>query len=142
MKISILLIIYYFHKFKGVKMKNKLIQLQDKIENNKISLKIKRKIVAFLSPMLVILSPYIAYADISGVNMDVDENTAFAGMINVVIKIAKYVGISLVIVGIITFLEAQHSENPERKTTSIKLFVTGVCLVGIEYLLKATGLVH
>ncbi|WP_039931067.1 DUF6750 family protein [Anaerococcus lactolyticus] len=123
-------------------MKNKLIQLQDKIENNKISLKIKRKIVAFLSPMLVILSPYIAYADISGVNMDVDENTAFAGMINVVIKIAKYVGISLVIVGIITFLEAQHSENPERKTTSIKLFVTGVCLVGIEYLLKATGLVH
>lgn len=123
-------------------MKNKLIQLQDKIENNKISLKIKRKIVAFLSPMLVILSPYIAYADISGVNLDVDENTAFAGMINVVIKIAKYVGISLVIVGIITFLEAQHSENPEKKTTSIKVFTTGVVLVGIEYLLKATGLVH
>lgn len=123
-------------------MKNKLIQLQDKIENNKISLKIKRKIVAFLSPMLVILSPYVAYADISGVNMDVDENTAFAGMINVVIKIAKYVGIALLIVGVITFLEAQSSENPERKTTSIKLFATGVGLVGIEFLLKATGLVN
>lgn len=123
-------------------MKDKLIQLQDKIENNKISLKIKRRIVAFLSPMLVILSPYIAYADISGVNMDVDENTAFAGMINVVIKITKYVGIALLIVGVITFLESQSSENPERKITSIKLFAIGVGLVGIEYLLKASGLVN
>lgn len=123
-------------------MKNKLIQLQDRIENNKISLKIKRKIVALLSPILILISPYVAYADISGVNLDVDEKSAFTGMINVVIKIAKYVGITLLIVGIIAFIEAQQSENHERKITAIKTLAVGVILVGIEYLLKTTGLVH
>lgn len=123
-------------------MKNKLMQLQDKIENNKISLKIKKKIVAFLSPILILISPYVAYADISGVNLDVDEKSAFAGMVNVVIKIAKYVGITLLIVGVIAFIEAQQSENHERKITAIKTLAVGVTLVGIEFLLKSTGLVH
>lgn len=102
--------------------------------------KVMIKTLVFVSALLA-GTPFESFADISSVNTDVDENTAIAGMANVFVKVAKYVGIVLIFGGIIGIVEAQMSDNPERKSTAAKALGVGVLLVGAEMVLKATGLV-
>lgn len=102
--------------------------------------KVMIKTLVFVSALLA-GTPFESLADISSVNTDVDENTAIAGMANVFVKVAKYVGIVLIFGGIIGIVEAQMSDNPERKSTAAKALGVGVLLVGAEMVLKATGLV-
>lgn len=135
-------------------MQNLKIKNNEVVENNKekgfvanLSSKIIRNINKIMLKTLVFVSallagtPFESLADISSVNTDVDENTAIAGMANVFVKVAKYVGIVLIFGGIIGIVEAQMSDNPERKSTAAKALGVGVLLVGAEMVLKATGLV-
>lgn len=102
--------------------------------------KISFKALALISTLLVGTPFYEAFADISNVNTDIDEQTAMTGIANVFVKVAKYIGFVLIFGGIMGIVEAQMSDNPERRSTAAKVLGAGVLFVGIEMVLKATGI--
>lgn len=121
-------------------IKNKINKLQEKFENNKLTKRAKKVLIAMIVSVLSIV-PQSVLASSINVNMDLDEKAAFGGLILVAITIAKYVGYFLVVAGVFGFIEAQQSENPERKNTSIKGLAVGAALIGGEFLLRKSGII-
>lgn len=102
--------------------------------------KVMIKTLVFVSALLA-GTPFESFADISSVNTDIDENSAMAGTANVFVKVARYVGFALFIGGIIGIIEAQLTDNPDRKSMAAKAMGVGVLLIGVEMVLRATGFV-
>lgn len=94
-------------------------------------------VMAYLTSALMVCAPSLAVT-IKG-NLDMD--TVFGNMADIIIKIAFYVGAMVVIGGIFQMVLAYKDDNADGQTRAIRLIVVGVALIGFESLLKLGGIV-
>lgn len=121
-------------------IKEKMLQTKEKIKSNNAVKKLNKKIGGFLAALLVAITPMVSHADISNVNVDsINEESAIVGFVNLVLRVGLYVGIALIIIGIMQLAESQMSDAPERRASGAKMLVAGVILVGLEQFVKRMG---
>ena len=73
----------------------------------------------------------------TNINMD----TLFGNMADIVIKIAFYVGALIAIGGVFTLILAYKDDNAEGQSRAVRLIVVGVMLVGFQTVLKIAGII-
>ena len=72
---------------------------------------------------------------------NIDMDSLFGNMADIVIKMAFYVGVIIAISGIFSLVLAYKDDNSEGQTRAIRLIIVGVMLVGFETVLKLAGIV-
>ena len=75
------------------------------------------------------------------IKTDISLDTIFGGVIDVIIKLALYVGILMAAGGIFSLVLAYKDENAEAQTRSARYIVVGVFLIGLRLLLQTVGLI-
>lgn len=75
------------------------------------------------------------------INTNISMENLFGSMADVVILIARYVGLFMAIIGVLSLLMAMHQENPDGQNRAIKVIVIGAALVGFEQVLRLTGII-
>lgn len=75
------------------------------------------------------------------VNPNLDMASLMGAVADLIIEIAKWVGIVLVITAAMNFFLALKDENAEAQSRAIKLLVIGSCLVGFGTLLRTVGII-
>ncbi len=77
----------------------------------------------------------------SHINPDVDIDSLFGGIIDIINKIAFYVGAILVVGGIFSLILAYKDENADQQARSIRNIVVGVSLMSLPIFLQMAGIV-
>lgn len=77
----------------------------------------------------------------SQINPDVDIDSLFGGIIDIINKIAFYVGAILVVGGIFSLILAYKDENADQQARSIRNIVVGVSLMSLPVFLQMAGIV-
>lgn len=72
---------------------------------------------------------------------DIDMDTLFGKMADIVIKIAFYVGALIAIGGIFSLIFAYKDDNAEGQSRAVRLIVVGVMLVGFKTVLQLAGII-
>lgn len=104
------------------------------------AVKLNRCVTAgFMSLMFMICSAVPASA--VTINPNATTEGLVGGIIDVVLKVAFYIGFVLAAVGVFTFIFAFKDDNAESQSRGARLTVIGVVLIGLEVIIKLTGLV-
>lgn len=74
------------------------------------------------------------------ISQNMDLNTLFGGIVDIIMQIAFYVGGILVIGGVFSLLLAYKDENADAQAKAVRLIVIGGALVGLRVLLQAAGI--
>lgn len=75
------------------------------------------------------------------VNTNIDLDSMMGGIIDIIIKLAMYVGIALAAGGVFSWLLAYKDENSDNQARGIRLVVIGGALIGLRGLLALTGII-
>lgn len=86
---------------------------------------------------MVAMQPTLCIKFKTGLTMDNLMN----GMGGIVIQIARYIGMFVIISGVLQLLLAYKDDNAEGQTRAIRLCVIGIALVGFEVLLRTVGII-
>lgn len=84
------------------------------------------------------LSPHVMLTTINA-NMDLD--TLFGGVADIIIKLAFYIGAILAIGGVMSLLLAYKDENADAQSRAVRLIVIGGALLGLRTLLQMAGII-
>lgn len=72
---------------------------------------------------------------------NVDTGQVIGGILDVIFKIALYVGIVITVIGVFSFILAFKDDNAEQQSRGIRLAVVGAALMGLKVLVGLTGLI-
>ena len=76
------------------------------------------------------------------INTNLDLDSLFGGIVDIIIKIAMYVGIALAVGGVFTLVLAYKDENAEGQSRAVRIIVVGGALIGLRVLLQTAGLIN
>lgn len=91
----------------------------------------------WLSSLMLATQPTLC-VKIKG-NLDMD--TVFGSMADIVIKIAFYVGALIAIGGVFSLVLAYKDDNAEGQTRAVRLIVVGCVLIGFKTILSLAGII-
>jgi len=86
---------------------------------------------------MMVMQPTLCISFKSNLSMDSLMN----GMGGLVIQIARYIGMFIILSGVLQLLLAYKDDNAEGQTRAIRLCVIGIALVGFEPLLRTVGII-
>lgn len=75
------------------------------------------------------------------INTDIDLDSLFGGIIDIIIKIGMYVGIVLAAGGVFSLVLAYKDENADGQSRAIRVLVVGGALIGLRVLLQTAGII-
>ena len=75
------------------------------------------------------------------VNANVDLDTLIGGIVDIIIKMASYVGMVLVIGGIFQLILAYKDDNADSQSRAIRNIVVGASLMGLRIFLVMAGII-
>lgn len=90
-----------------------------------------------LATLPMVMAPTLCVTIQSNINMD----TLFGNMADIIIKIAFYVGALIAIGGIFSLIVAYKDDNADGQTRAVRLIVVGVVLIGFKTILDIAGIV-
>lgn len=76
------------------------------------------------------------------INTNLDLNSLFGGVVDIIIQIAMYVGIALAVGGVFSLVLAYKDENAEGQSRAVRVIVVGGALIGLRVLLQTAGLIN
>ena len=76
------------------------------------------------------------------INTNLDLNSLFGGVVDIIIQIAMYVGIALAVGGVFSLVLAYKDENAEGQSRAVRIIVVGGALIGLRVLLQTAGLIN
>jgi|GEM_PF-2198717 hypothetical protein len=76
------------------------------------------------------------------INTNLDLDSLFGGIVDIIIKIAMYVGIALAVGGVFSLVLAYKDENAEGQSRAVRIIVVGGALIGLRVLLQTAGLIN
>lgn len=76
------------------------------------------------------------------INTNLDLDSLFGGIVDIIIKIAMYVGIALAVGGVFSLVLAYKDENAEGQSRAVRIIVVGGALIGLRILLQTAGLIN
>lgn len=76
------------------------------------------------------------------INPNLDLDTLFGGVVDMIIKIAFYVGAVLAVGGIFSLLLAYKDENADAQAKAVRIIVIGGVLVGLQVFLKGAHIIN
>lgn len=85
----------------------------------------------------MLLAPTLCAKIKTELNMD----TLFGNMVNIITKIAFYVGALLTVGGVFALILAYKDDNADGQTRAVRLIVIGIILIGFEAMLKLAGII-
>ena len=100
-----------------------------------------RMVSAFILSLYTLpmaLAPTLCLKIKSNINMD----TLFGNMAEIIVKLAFYVGAMVAIYGVFSMILAYKDDNADGQTRAIRLIIVGVMLIGFETVLKLAGIVQ
>lgn len=100
------------------------------------SLETKLRFVMMLQFLLCVTVQFV-FAAATDSN---DAASLITNLVSVMISIFKYVGIALIIWGIIQFLLAVKKSDAESKSEAVTTVVVGIALVGLATIVKGMGI--
>lgn len=77
----------------------------------------------------------------TSINTNLDLNSLFGGIIDIIIQIGMYVGVVLAAGGVFSLVLAYKDENAEGQSRAVRLIVVGGALIGLRVLLKTAGII-
>ena len=75
------------------------------------------------------------------IKSNIDMDTLFGNMANIIIKIAFYVGAIVAISGIFQLVLAYKDDNSDSQTRAVRLIVVGAVLIGFRTILQIAGII-
>lgn len=75
------------------------------------------------------------------IQSNLDMDTLFGGIVDIVIRLALYVGIVLAAGGVFSLLLAYKDENADAQAKAIRVIVIGGVLIGFRTVLQMAGLI-
>ena len=72
---------------------------------------------------------------------DLDLDALFGGVIDVILKMAMYIGGALAASGVFQLLLSYYNDQPEGKAAALRLVVVGGAMMGMRGLLEVIGLI-
>lgn len=72
---------------------------------------------------------------------DLDLDSLFGGVVDMIIKIAFYVGAVLAVGGIFSLLLAYKDDNADAQSKAVRIIVIGGVLVGLRAFLQLAGII-
>ena len=75
------------------------------------------------------------------IKSQIDMDTLFGNMAEIVIKIAFYVGALIAIGGVFSLIVAYKDDNADGQTRAVRLIVVGVVLIGFRTILQIAGII-
>lgn len=76
------------------------------------------------------------------INTGATTETVIGGILDVVFKVAMYMGIVIAVIGVVSFILAFKDDNAESQSRGIRLAIVGTALIGMKTLIKLTGLIN
>ena len=76
------------------------------------------------------------------INTNLDLDSLFGGIVDIIIKIAMYVGIALAVGGVFSLVLAYKDENAEGQSRAVRIIVVGGAHIGLRVLLQTAGLIN
>ena len=76
------------------------------------------------------------------INDKMTTETMIEGIIDFVISVAKWMGFVVVAMGVFMFIMAYKDDNAEQQSKAARFAIVGALLIGLESILKLTGLVQ
>ena len=76
------------------------------------------------------------------INPNATTESVIGGILDVIFKIAFYIGIVIAIIGVVSFILAFKDDNAEQQSRGIRLAIVGTALIGIRVLIGLTGLIQ
>ena len=76
------------------------------------------------------------------INTNLDLDSLFGGIVDIIIKIAMYVGIALAVGGVFSLVLAYKDENAEGQSRAVRIIVVGGALIGLRVRLQTAGLIN
>ena len=76
------------------------------------------------------------------INTNLDLNSLFGSVVDIIIQIAMYVGIALAVGGVFSLVLAYKDENAEGQSRAVRIIVVGGALIGLRVLLQTAGLIN
>lgn len=86
---------------------------------------------------LLVMQPTMCVNFKTNLSMD----SLMGGMGEIIIQIALYIGIFIIVSGVLQLLLAYKDDNAEGQTRAIRLLVIGIALVGFRVLLRTAGII-
>lgn len=75
------------------------------------------------------------------INTNLDLDSLFGGVVDMIIKIAFYVGAVLAVGGIFSLLLAYKDDNADAQSKAVRIIVIGGVLVGLRAFLQLAGII-
>lgn len=76
------------------------------------------------------------------INPNATTESVIGGILDVIFKIAFYIGIVIAVIGVVSFILAFKDDNAEQQSRGIRLAIVGTALIGIRVLIGLTGLIQ
>lgn len=113
------------------------------IEKRKQTLRMNKimKTISVCAVAMLILAAMTSPAFAVSINTKLTTEGLVGGIIDFVIKVAFYVGFVITAAGIFMFVMAYKDDNSESQSRAARMAVVGAILIGLETILKLTGLV-
>lgn len=103
--------------------------------------KCKKPIIGIGSTMSLASVMSLPVSAATQINPNATTESVIGGILDVIFKIAFYIGIVIAVIGVVQFILAFKDDNAEQQSRGIRLAIVGTALIGIEVLIKLTGLV-
>lgn len=76
------------------------------------------------------------------INENATTASVVGGILDVVFKVAMYMGFIIAAAGVFTFIMAFKDDNAESQSRGARLAVVGAILIGLRAIVKLTGLIN
>lgn len=116
----------------------KIIIFKDKIKM--IGSKIKTKLFSAIATLMTTVSASLPASAVT-VNTNMNTEQLLGGIVDFICKLALYIGIVITVTGIFMLIMAYKDDNSEQQTRGVRVAVVGAALMGLQALLRLTGLV-
>ncbi len=132
-----------FTKYPCVHIRRKIKKMNKIIDTIKMNA-LKARVMIPAAAATVMAHPMMASAfDSVTVNQQVsaDPFSMLGKIIGIILTFVMFVGIALVVYGIIDIAMSFTQDQPEKKLQGIKLAFAGAIMIGLKVVLQATGLI-
>lgn len=104
----------------------------------------KKAVVGVSSAMTMAMITAIpaSAAPATQINPNATTENVIGGILDVIFKIAFYIGIVLAVIGVVQFILAFKDDNAEQQARGVRLAIIGTALIGIKVLIGLTGLIQ
>ncbi len=75
------------------------------------------------------------------VNANLNMENLFGGIVDIIIKMAFYIGISIAIGGVVALFLAYQNDNADKQANAIRSIVVGACLTSLRIFLQMAGII-